>query len=74
MVKVSRAQQALSDPDGEWADVADGDAALRWFRFGPDRRRGDYRVIDLLVGDRHVQVAVSPSGRSVQVFVDGEKV
>lgn len=45
--------------------------AVRWFTYEPRAGLGAYEVIDLDVGDRHVQVSVSPTGRSVRVFVDG---
>ena len=38
-----------------------------------DQRRGDYEVVFIDAGDRHVQVTVSPTGRSIQVHVDGVK-
>ena len=34
----------------------------------------DYRLLFIHHGDTHIQVTVSPTGRSVQVHVDGERV
>jgi hypothetical protein len=38
-----------------------------------DQRRGNYEVVFIDAGDRHVQVTVSPTGRNIQVHVDGVK-
>lgn len=48
-----------------------GLAAVHSWRY--ERRPNDRpsRFIDVYAGDRHVQVYVSPQGRSVRVFVDG---
>lgn len=56
-----------------WVTVLGGFGALASFTFdrGP---RGVYQLLDLYVGDRRIEVTVSPTGRSVQVFVDGVKV
>lgn len=64
--KVSRALEAGG------ADVLDGFGAVRWFRFGTET--GQYLALDLWVGERRVEVTVSPTGRSVRVFVDGVEV
>jgi hypothetical protein len=51
----------------------DGAGATCWFTF--DRgSKGVYRIMDVVVGDHNVQICVSPTGRSVQIHVDGEKV
>ena len=33
-----------------------------------------YEILKIKAGKREVEITVSPTGRSVQVFVDGEKV
>lgn len=55
--------------------LLDGLGAITWYRH--KRAQTDmlpYRFADLYVGDRHVQVSVSPRGRSTRVFVDGVEV
>lgn len=54
--------------------ACDGLAALSWFRFTPDPRQGQYHNLTMRAGDREVQVSVSPTGRKVRVFVDGQEV
>lgn len=57
-----------------WDSACDGLAAVMWHRFEFRKGRGDHRTLHVLAGDREVQVGISPSGRSVRVFVDGEEV
>jgi len=64
-----RVHRAIEKAD--WTPAADGLAALMWHRFEFRKGRGDYRTVHLLAGEREVQVSISPSGRSVRVFVDG---
>ena len=66
--RVSRALEAGA------ADVLDGFGAVRWSRFNPRMGVESYLTLDLWVGERHVYVTVSPTGRSVRVFVDGVEV
>jgi prolyl-tRNA editing enzyme YbaK/EbsC (Cys-tRNA(Pro) deacylase) len=49
------------------------DVQVRYRVVNIDQRRGDYEVVFIDAGDRHVQVTVSPTGRSIQVYVDGMK-
>ncbi len=44
------------------------------FVFKPDPRRGYWRMLSLKIAGHAIQVMVSTSGRSVQVYVDDEKV
>ena len=55
-----------------WTRILGGDGAAQWFTFnrGP---RGVYKQMIVLVGDRRIEIIVSPTGRSVQVYVDGAK-
>ncbi len=66
-----RVAQALATD--EWDDVLGGLGAIRWYRFEHRPGRGAHRTLTLLVGDREIQVGVSPGGRSVRVFVDGKE-
>lgn len=44
-------------------------------KFRPDRRRGEYEVAIVKAPDgTRVDVTCSPTGRSVQVHVDGERI
>jgi hypothetical protein len=52
--------------------LAVGDVQVRHRVVNIDERRG-YEVVFIDAGDRHVQVTVSPTGRSIQVHVDGVK-
>lgn len=54
--------------------ACDGLAAVSWFRFQPDARRGQYRNLTIRAGDREVQVGISPTGRAIRIFVDGKEV
>lgn len=65
----ARVTKALAT--GDWAEVLGGLGALYWYRFEHRPGRGDHRTLILVVGEREIQVGVSPSGRSVRVFVDG---
>ena len=55
-----------------WSSACDGLAATTWFTYhsGRQRDREPYRVMNVRAGDRHVQISISPTGRSVQVYVD----
>ncbi len=57
-----------------WTPACDGLVATSWWQFEHRAGRGPYRFLDVLAGQRKVQVSVSPSGRSVRVFVDGVEV
>lgn len=53
-----------------WTAV--GPAAVSWFTFRHRMRdAGPYHFVDVRAGERRVQISVSPTGRSVRVFVDG---
>lgn len=55
-----------------WTQACDGLAALSWCRFRyREHDHGPYRLLDVHVGERRIQVSISPTGRSVRVFVDG---
>ena len=58
-----------------WRPACEGMAAVA--SWGVFRRKNDprpYHFVDVLAGDRQVQVSISPNGRSVRVFVDGDEV
>lgn len=55
-----------------WTPVGDFGAAT-WFTFDTGAR-GTYQQMIVLAGERRVEISVSPTGRSVQVYVDGKKV
>lgn len=54
-----------------WTPVGDF-GVTTWFTF--DTGRGTCRQMIVLVGERRIEISVSPTGRSVQVYVDGKKV
>lgn len=59
--------------DAGWRAV--GPAAVSWWCYRHRwRDAGPYHFVDLRAGDRRVQISVSPTGRSVRVFVDGQEV
>ncbi len=66
-----RVAQALAT--NEWDAILGGLGAIHWYRFEHRPGRGDYRTLTLIVGEREIQVGVSPTGRSVRVFVDGNE-
>ena len=58
--------------------MGDWPVSVRWRHWTIRRRAKDQRLTDIIdievtVGDsrRHVQVTVSPTGRSIRVFLDG---
>lgn len=56
-----------------WSSACDGLAALSWFEVRRRPNESLSRFIDIYAGDRKVQVYISPTGRSVRVFVDGQE-
>ena len=50
-----------------------GFAAAHQFSMEWRKGRGKHRTFVLYAGDREVHVHVSPSGRKVRVFVDGQE-
>lgn len=67
-----RVAQAINEAG--WTPACDGLVATCWWQFEHRAGRGPYRFLDVIAGQRKVQVSVSPSGRSVRVFVDGVEV
>ena len=54
------------------ADVKVTHGTVQW-----DERRGVSDIVWIRIGgehDRHVEVSVSPTGKSIQVHVDGKRV
>ncbi len=56
-----------------WSSACDGLVALAWSRQRRRPSEDEYRLLDLYAGERHVQMCISPAGRSVRIFVDGEE-
>jgi hypothetical protein len=56
-----------------WRCVSGKQASIRHFMaaFKPEKV---YEIVIVQIGDRRVEVCISPTGRSVQVHVDGERV
>ena len=63
----AKVQQLL---DFGWTAALGGFAALSGATFD-HRGRGPHRLLDVFAGERHVQIYVSPTGRSVRIYVDG---
>lgn len=57
-----------------YSPLMDGLAACCWFRYHRREAEPDSRAFKLYAGDRTVEVYVSPAGRSVRVWVDGQEV
>lgn len=59
-----------------WTAACDGLIALSWYRMRHPRHpeRGEYRTLSIRAGSRSVEITISPSGRSVSVYVDGRAV
>ena len=58
------------------SSACDGLAAVDWYRYDDGRQRNGgepYRVLAIDAGNRSIQVSISPKGRSVRIFVDGEE-
>ncbi len=49
------------------------DVDVRHFKAQADLRRRSHDIVIVRAGKRRVEVTISPAGKSVQVFVDGEK-
>lgn len=56
-----------------WSSACNGLAALSWFTMRRRANEGGSMFIDVLAGERKVQIYVSPTGRSVRVYVDGKE-
>lgn len=56
-----------------WSSACDGLVALSWFTIQRRPKEGTSRFVDLYAGQRHVQIYISPTGRSVRVYVDGNE-
>lgn len=54
-----------------WSPACDGLAAVTSWNVKRRPNERESRFLDVLAGDRKVQVYISPGGRSVRVFVDG---
>lgn len=58
-----------------WTALLDGAIAASWWAIEWRAGRGKHRSLMLYVrGGRSIEVTVSPTGRSVRVFVDGNEV
>ncbi len=49
------------------------DVDVRHFKAQADLRRRSHDIVIVRAGKRRVEITISPAGKSVQVFVDGEK-
>ena len=49
------------------------DVDVRHFKANFNLRRHAHDVVIVRAGKRRIEVTISPTGKSVQVFVDGEK-
>lgn len=69
-----KASKSVTDLlDIGWSPLCDGlVAATDWY---VERRPGEGKShrLDIYAGERHIQICVSPTGRSVRVYVDGEE-
>ena len=59
--------------DMGWTSAANGLAAIQWWHVARRSTEGESQFLDLYAGDRHVQVYISPTGRAVRVYVDGQE-
>lgn len=73
-VEPKPSERVLQAIEAGGTPACDGLAAVSAWRFQFRKGRGDYRNLDVRAGNRSVQVSISPSGRSVRVFVDGLEV
>ena len=55
-----------------WSATCDGLAAVAWFRL--DTADAPRHALKVRAGGREVEVYISPTGRSVRVWVDHEEV
>lgn len=67
-VASQRVREALN---AGWTAACDGAVALMWSSMRRRANEDEHRFLDVRAGNRTIQVAVSPSGRKVRVFVDG---
>ncbi len=66
-----RVSQAINEAG--WTPLCDGLAAVAWWTIKRRPNEGESRFVDVMAGDRKVQVYISPSGSSVRVYVDGKE-
>jgi hypothetical protein len=48
--------------------------SIRWFSFVGRKRTDTWRAVKVRHGQREIEMYVSPTGRSVRVYVDGVEV
>lgn len=69
-MSAAQVQRAI---EAGWSPMCDDEAAVSWFTFARKEGTAPHRFIDVLAGERHVQISISPTGRSVRVYVDGNE-
>lgn len=58
-----------------WASACEGLIAISSYAFEWRAGRGQYKTLQVEVeGGRTVEISISPTGRSVRIYVDGEEV
>ncbi len=57
----------------EWSPACIGLAAVADWRIRRRTNEHESHFLDVFAGKRHVQVCISPTGRSVRVYVDGHE-
>lgn len=57
-----------------WTSLCAGMAAISTWRMERRPGEGHSQFIDIVAGHREVQVYISPTGRSVRVYVDHDEV
>lgn len=57
-----------------WTSACGGSVAISGWQIQRRPSEGFSRFLDVAAGDRHVQIYVSPTGRSVRVYVDGTEI
>lgn len=56
-----------------WQSACDGSVAVSSWKIKRRPNEGESHFLDVLAGERKVQIYVSPTGRSVRVYVDGKE-
>lgn len=69
---MTRLQQMANS--GTWSMACNGNAGVRWFTIRRRTTEPASSILTVRTEHREVEVYISPAGRSVRIFVDGEEV
>jgi len=71
---VKASERVVRALEADWVPACDGLVALSANRARRSANEPEHTFLTVLAGERHIQVSLSPTGRSVRVYVDGAEV